>query len=67
MLFNRVMGRLAVSRAFGDKSLKPFVTAQPEVSTTQLFKEDDFIILACDGLWDVTDNISARQAGPQPP
>ena len=49
---------LAVSRAFGDGHFKlkrpHIVTAEPEVTTTNLaLGEDHFFILACDGLWDV--------------
>ena len=47
------MGRLGVSRAFGDKSLKPLVIADPDVQTLTLEDGDDFVVLACDGLWDV--------------
>jgi len=36
VLYNRVMGRLGVSRAFGDKSLKEYVTAEPEIVSLQL-------------------------------
>lgn len=61
MVFGRVLGRLAVSRAIGDKSMKPFVSAEPEVTTIPLRAGDEFILLACDGLWDVADNATARQ------
>ncbi|XAR71773.1 Phosphoprotein phosphatase [Bertholletia excelsa] len=49
----RVEGVLAVSRALGDKYLKPFVCSEPEVSLTSRQPEDEFLILASDGLWDV--------------
>ncbi|CAJ2631065.1 unnamed protein product [Trifolium pratense] len=53
----RVGGVLAVSRAFGDKLLKPYVVADPEI------QEDvegvDFIIVASDGLWNVISNKEA--------
>ncbi|CAD7949917.1 unnamed protein product [Amoebophrya sp. A120] len=61
--FNRVLGRLAVSRAFGDYEYKflnlkevsgPLVIAEPEVRYCELEEEkDEFLVLACDGLWDV--------------
>eukprot|EP00299_Pterocystis_sp_00344_P009996 c4371_g1_i2.p1 GENE.c4371_g1_i2~~c4371_g1_i2.p1 ORF type:complete len:391 (+),score=66.01 c4371_g1_i2:37-1209(+) len=52
----RLQGVLAVSRAVGDLSLKPFVTCTPEVTNTELGKTDQFIVMASDGLWDVLDN-----------
>uniref|UniRef100_A0A6A7GA39 Protein phosphatase 2C-related protein n=1 Tax=Hirondellea gigas TaxID=1518452 RepID=A0A6A7GA39_9CRUS len=51
--FDRVNGILAVSRAIGDHMLKPAVSAEPTVSRTELTSADRFLILACDGLWDV--------------
>jgi len=54
IFFGRVGGALAVSRAFGDCELKSEgVIAVPYISTTELKKEDDLLIVACDGLWDV--------------
>jgi serine/threonine protein phosphatase PrpC len=44
---------LSVSRAFGDISATPYVTCVPDIYRYRLDKSDLFIILACDGLWDV--------------
>lgn len=49
----RVQGILAVSRALGDLSLKPYVTAEPRIVEGYLGKENDYAVLACDGTWDV--------------
>ncbi|XP_047334117.1 probable protein phosphatase 2C 13 [Impatiens glandulifera] len=54
-------GELAVTRALGDWYLKaPFVssssplTAEPEIQQIVLREdEDEFLIIACDGIWDV--------------
>jgi protein phosphatase PTC1 len=46
----RVNGVLAVSRALGDHMLKPFVSAEPHVTTTRLKNSDLFMIIACDGV-----------------
>lgn len=55
----RVMGVLAVSRAIGDHYLRPFVIAQPEVTILTRSDEDDLLLLASDGLWDVLSNQEA--------
>ncbi|KAG0139237.1 hypothetical protein CROQUDRAFT_55018 [Cronartium quercuum f. sp. fusiforme G11] len=63
--FGRVNGNLALSRALGDfefkqnKSLAPeqqVVTADPDIIIHQIGPEDEFLILACDGIWDVYSN-----------
>jgi protein phosphatase 2C len=57
----RVLGVLAMSRAIGDGYLKPFVTAEPEVTATERADDDECLILASDGLWDVITNETACQ------
>ncbi|KAL5202705.1 hypothetical protein ABZP36_013657 [Zizania latifolia] len=52
----RVLGVLATSRSIGDHHLKPFVSAEPEVTVIERTDEDEFLILASDGLWDVVSN-----------
>lgn len=52
----RVLGVLGMSRAIGDDYLKPFVTYEPEVTVMDTVEEDEFLILASDGLWDVVAN-----------
>eukprot|EP00421_Protoceratium_reticulatum_P046957 CAMPEP_0168442644 /NCGR_PEP_ID=MMETSP0228-20121227/44118_1 /TAXON_ID=133427 /ORGANISM="Protoceratium reticulatum, Strain CCCM 535 (=CCMP 1889)" /LENGTH=588 /DNA_ID=CAMNT_0008457019 /DNA_START=56 /DNA_END=1819 /DNA_ORIENTATION=- len=60
--FHRVLGRLAVSRAFGDEEYKAMpdrsygrslVVAEPEIRVEQLTPQDEFLFMACDGLFDV--------------
>lgn len=53
ILNNRVNGVLAVTRALGDSYMKELVTGHPYTTETVLQDDDDFIVLACDGLWDV--------------
>ncbi|CAN6998002.1 unnamed protein product [Brassica rapa subsp. trilocularis] len=55
----RVLGVLATSRAIGDNYLKPYVSSEPEVTVTERIEEDEFMILASDGLWDVVTNDAA--------
>lgn len=50
------MGILAMSRALGDLFLKPYVSAEPEISTVPIEARDEFIVLASDGIFDVFDN-----------
>ncbi|KAJ4875330.1 Protein phosphatase 2C 77 [Raphanus sativus] len=52
----RVFGVLAMSRSIGDKYLKPSVIPDPDVTSIRRVKEDDCLILASDGLWDVMTN-----------
>ncbi|KAI1981924.1 mgpp2cl-1, protein phosphatase 2C-like protein 1 [Ophidiomyces ophidiicola] len=54
ILNNRVNGVLAVTRALGDSYMKDFVTGHPFTTETIIQPDsDEFLILACDGLWDV--------------
>ncbi|CAN8259755.1 unnamed protein product [Cochlearia groenlandica] len=55
----RVLGVLAMSRAIGDNYLKPYVIPDPEVTVTDRTEEDECLILASDGLWDVVPNETA--------
>ncbi|KAL6629831.1 hypothetical protein ACP70R_029596 [Stipagrostis hirtigluma subsp. patula] len=55
----RVGGVLAVSRAFGDKLLKQYVVADPDIKEEVVDSSLEFLILASDGLWDVVSNEEA--------
>ncbi|KAJ1377550.1 PPM-type phosphatase domain [Sesbania bispinosa] len=55
----RVGGVLAMSRAFGNRMLKPFVVAEPEIQDQEINEETDLLVLASDGLWDVVPNDDA--------
>ncbi|BEI90186.1 uncharacterized protein CcaverHIS019_0302560 [Cutaneotrichosporon cavernicola] len=59
--FGRVNGNLALSRAIGDFEFKQnftlppeqqIVTADPEILVHQIDSEEEFLVLACDGIWD---------------
>ncbi|PRP74396.1 hypothetical protein PROFUN_10294 [Planoprotostelium fungivorum] len=49
----RVNGLLSVSRSIGDNGLDKLVIADPYVAVVERTKEDEFLIMATDGLWDV--------------
>lgn len=55
----RVDGQLAVSRAFGDKSLKSHLRSDPDVREVTIDLTTEFLILASDGLWKVMGNQEA--------
>ncbi|CAD7699335.1 unnamed protein product [Ostreobium quekettii] len=55
----RVMGVLAMSRAIGDRSLRPYVIPDPEVTIVPRTTDDTLIIIATDGLWDVVSDQEA--------
>eukprot|EP00759_Apiculatamorpha_spiralis_P008087 PhF_6_TR15063/c0_g1_i1/m.23670/K14803/PTC2_3; protein phosphatase PTC2/3 len=66
----RVEGMLAVPRAFGDFDFKQLggekgtpenqaVSVVPEIRQVQLQGDEEFVLIACDGIWDV---VSSQQA-----
>ena len=60
----RVMGALMLSRAFGDFEFKSFgVKCDPYFHQIQidLNEKNQFLIIACDGVWDVMDEDDIRQ------
>lgn len=59
--FGRVNGNLALSRAIGDFEFKKsaelapeqqIVTAFPDVTVHDISDDDEFLVVACDGIWD---------------
>jgi serine/threonine protein phosphatase PrpC len=60
VVFGRVLGSLAVSKALGDMDFKhpynkaegDFVSADPYIQRLELTPANPFIVIACDGLWD---------------
>lgn len=53
ILRDRVLGELAVTRAFGDNKYKPYVICEPEIVEYKLTSKDEFLILGTDGFWNV--------------
>lgn len=65
VMIQRVNGSLAVSRALGDFEYKnvqgkgpceQLVSPEPEISVEARSEQDEFVVLACDGIWDVMSN-----------
>jgi serine/threonine protein phosphatase PrpC len=52
----RVNGVLAVSRAFGNRTLRTVIRPDAEMMQRELTKDDDYIVIASDGMWDVLRN-----------
>lgn len=68
IVFGRVLGRLAITRAFGDfewkdlevqnketgeMEIKSFIISEPEITEIKIdLRQDEFIVLASDGLFD---------------
>lgn len=58
IFMGRLFGTLAISRAFGDGEMKQpkqpanYVSVEPHISKHELSPDDEFIVMACDGLWD---------------
>ncbi|KAG1668651.1 hypothetical protein FOA52_001256 [Chlamydomonas sp. UWO 241] len=62
VLWGRVQGCLAVSRAFGDRALHPFVIAEPYISVRPVNPDQDaFLYIASDGVTDVIDDTAGCQ------
>ncbi|XP_043273433.1 protein phosphatase 1B isoform X3 [Venturia canescens] len=65
VMVQRVNGSLAVSRALGDYEYKnvegrgpceQLVSPEPEIFVRDRDDNDEFLVLACDGIWDVMTN-----------
>ncbi|KAI3381509.1 hypothetical protein SNEBB_009922 [Seison nebaliae] len=70
VMLQRVNGSLAVSRALGDFEYKSnnrmaateqLVSPQPDIYVHERNAVDEYMVLACDGIWDVMTSDEARQ------
>ena len=59
VVLNRVSGILAVTRSLGDLKMKEYVVGDPYCYSVELTTNDKFLIVACDGLWDVASDQEA--------
>jgi len=73
VVLNRVSGILAVTRSLGDLKMKEYVIGDPYCECHQLQEDDTWLIVACDGLWDVCEDqevcevLTSSQAEDNPP
>eukprot|EP01129_Flabellula_baltica_P003223 TRINITY_DN13032_c0_g1_i1.p1 TRINITY_DN13032_c0_g1~~TRINITY_DN13032_c0_g1_i1.p1 ORF type:complete len:430 (+),score=70.71 TRINITY_DN13032_c0_g1_i1:50-1339(+) len=58
---HRINGQLAVSRALGDLIFEKYISHEPDVFKIEFTSNDDFLIVACDGLWDMVEDEEATQ------
>ena len=57
VLDGRINGQLMLSRAFGDWELKEYgVSSDPHVTKIEISNDDQFLVMASDGVWDVMDD-----------
>ena len=56
ILNDRVNGVLAVTRALGDSPMKQYVVGNPYTTEIELQGDDEFLVIACDGLWDIAND-----------
>lgn len=70
VMIQRVNGSLAVSRALGDYEYKnvegkgpceQLVSPEPEIYSRERTVHDEFVVLACDGIWDVMTNEDLKE------
>lgn len=62
----RVNDVLEVTRGLGDSELKALIRPDADVVHRTLAPDDEFIIIASDGLWDVVSNDQAVRAAFHP-
>jgi len=52
----RVNGQIIITRSLGDHLMKDFIISNPYTSHYKLTDKDTYLIVACDGLWDVVED-----------
>ena len=50
------IGDLSLSRAFGDGDNAPYISQKPDIFIKKITPETKYIVMACDGLWDVIES-----------
>ena len=57
----KMLGKIGICRAIGDFQYEPYITCEPYISKYQLSNNEEFLILGCDGFWDVITDQAAVQ------
>lgn len=52
------IGDLSLSRAFGDGDNAPYISQKPDFFIKKITPQTKYIVMACDGLWDIIDSLS---------
>ena len=50
------IGDLSLTRSFGDADHEPYVIQTPDIFNVKLTSDIKYVVMACDGLWDVINN-----------
>ena len=53
------IGDLSLSRAFGDGDNAPYISQKPDIFLKKITPQTKYIVMACDGLWDIISNQDA--------
>jgi len=56
IIHGRVNGQIIITRSLGDHLMKEFIIGDPHLHHEKLTSKDTWLIVACDGLWDVVDD-----------
>lgn len=48
-----VQGSLQITRSLGDRKYKKYISCEPDIYEHEITNEDQMIIMASDGFWDV--------------
>jgi len=56
IIHGRVNGQIIITRSLGDHLMKEFIIGDPFTYSDSLSEKDTWLIVACDGLWDVMED-----------
>lgn len=56
-----VQGSLQLSRSIGDRKYKQYITCEPDIVEHEIAKDDQMVIMATDGFWDVMSSQDVKE------